>query len=134
MLDRSVVLLTAALLMGSVAIPIAGQRGTGVPVTIGGDEPTEGCAGTSTVSVRSGTLNLRSGPGTGYAVVARLAAGQSVSVCERRPNGWVGVVVNRNVPGARDCGLSDAGPRRKAYGGPCESGWVLQKYLRLRAG
>jgi hypothetical protein len=106
-----------------------------VPVLVGGEESAEGCAGTSTVAVREGsTLNVRTGPGTSHPIIAHLPRGQSVSVCQRLPNGWVGIVVHRYPPGVRDCGLSDAGPKPQAYAGPCDSGWVWEKYLRLHAG
>jgi hypothetical protein len=134
---RSVVrlaLLIAALVIDGGGAALAAQRRPTVPVTIGGEEPSEGCAGTSRVSLPSGgRLNLRSGPGPGYRIVAHLSAGQSVSVCQRDASGWVGVVVNLRGAGRRDCRLSDAGPRRTPYRGPCASGWVMEKYLRLQA-
>jgi hypothetical protein len=104
------------------------------PVMIGGEESSEGCAGTATVAVRAGsTLNLRSGPGTSYGPVARLSPGQAVSICQSPGNGWVGVVVHGRGRLA-DCGLSDAGPKAKPYTGPCDSGWVKEEFLRLQAG
>jgi hypothetical protein len=104
------------------------------PVLIGGEESSEGCAGTATVAVRDGsTLNLRTGPGTSYPPVVRLSPGQAVSICQNPGNGWVGVVVHRRGRVA-DCGLSDAGPKAKPYAGPCDSGWVKEEFLRLQAG
>jgi uncharacterized protein YgiM (DUF1202 family) len=113
----------------------AGQARSKQPVLIGGAESAEGCAGTATVAVRDGsTLNLRSGPGAGYPVIARLQPGQAVSICQSPGNGWLGVVVHRTSRGFRDCGLSDAGSRAKPYAGPCDSGWVREQFLRLQAG
>jgi hypothetical protein len=113
----------------------AGQLRPKVPVMVGNKESTEGCAGTATVAVRGGrTLSLRAGPGANYAILAQLRRGQSVSVCQARESGWVGIVVNSEGGGARDCGLSDAGTRLTAYAGHCDSGWVFEKYLRLQAG
>jgi hypothetical protein len=115
-------------------VEIAARQRVPQPVLIGGAESSEGCAGTATVTVREGsTLNLRSGPGTGYAVVARLPPGQTVSICQSPGNGWVGVVVHRRGR-VSDCGLSDAGLRAKPYAGPCDSGWVKEEFLRLLAG
>jgi hypothetical protein len=112
----------------------AGQLRSKVPVLIGGEESSEGCAGTAVVDVgERSTLALRSGPATTHPAIAQLRRGQSVSVCQRRKNGWVGIVVHRSGED-RDCGLSDAGPKAKAYAGPCHSGWVLERYLRLQAG
>ena len=132
LLVRSAWALALTLALWLRADAAGGQR-TPQPVLIGGAESSEGCAGTATVIVGNGsTLNLRSGPGTAYAVVARLPAGQSVSICQSPGNGWAGVVVHKGRGG--DCGLSDAGPRSKPYAGPCESGWVKVEFLRLLAG
>lgn len=112
----------------------ASQIRPAVPVLVGGQEASEGCTGTMVVTVRAGTtLNLRAGPGTDHPAIARLSNGQSVSICQRR-NGWVGVLVHRDTRGARDCGVSDAGPRPVAYAGPCQSGWLSERYLRIQAG
>lgn len=112
----------------------AAQVRPAVPVMVGGQEPAEGCAGTATISVRPGTrLNLRAGPGLSHPVIARLEDGQRVSVCQRR-DGWVGVLVQRDGPGPRDCQVSDAGAKPVPYSGPCASGWISRKYLRILAG
>jgi len=113
----------------------AAQIRSTIPVMIGGAEASEGCAGTALVTISTdSTLNMRAGPGTRHPVLARLAPGQSVTVCQRTKSGWVGVLVPRNKTGPRDCGASDAGPTPKAYTGACDSGWVLEKYLRIEAG
>jgi hypothetical protein len=105
------------------------------PVLVGGEERSEGCAGTAIVAVRDGSaLNLRTGPGMRYPVVGRLARGQSVSVCGSPENGWVGVIVHERGRGSSDCRLSDAGPQAKPYAGPCGSGWVKEEFLQLKAG
>jgi hypothetical protein len=113
----------------------AGQLRPAVRVMIGGQESEEGCAGTAVVAVRDGsTLSLRAGPGASYPTLAQLGRGRSVSVCQRRGNGWVGIVVHAPGGRVRDCALSDAGTRPAAYAGPCDSGWVFEQYLRLQAG
>jgi hypothetical protein len=105
-----------------------------IPVMIGGQEASEGCAGTATISIRAGTrLNVRAGPGLTHPVIARLSDGQRVSICQRR-EGWVGVLVLRTGPGASDCQASDAGPKPMPYAGPCASGWITAKYVRMLAG
>jgi uncharacterized protein YgiM (DUF1202 family) len=111
----------------------AAQIRPAVPVMIGGQEASEGCVGTATVVVRAGALNLRAGPGLNHPVIARLTDGQRVSICQRR-DGWVGILVLRDGPGPRDCQASDAGPKRKPYEGPCSSGWIAAKYVRILAG
>ena len=113
----------------------AAQTRPAVPVMVGGAEASEGCAGTALVATATGgTLNLRAGPGLNHPVIAQLAPGRSVSICQRRQGGWVGILVHRNQPEPRDCGVSDAGPKPVAYSGACDSGWVSEKYLRIQAG
>ena len=111
------------------------QTRSAVPVMVGGTEASEGCAGTAVVATAAGgTLNLRAGPGLNHPVIARLAPGRSVSICQRLQGGWLGILVHRNTPGERDCGMSDAGSKPVAYSGACDSGWVSEKYLRIQAG
>lgn len=117
------------------AVPAQGQTRPRVPVQVGGEGGSEGCWGSATVAVRSGsTLNLRSGPGTNHLIIGRLLPGQHVSVCQRANRGWVGIVVHRGDGGPSDCGLSDAGEEPKPYTGPCAAGWVSEAFLRLFAG
>lgn len=131
MRSRDAIVATLALCLYGVSA--AGQSRPAVPVLIGGKASAEGCVGTATISVRSGgTLNLRSGPGTGHPAIGRLRDGQRVSVCQRTGDGWAGVIV---YPlGVADCGLSDAGVKPRPYLGPCQAGWVSERYLRLFAG
>ena len=127
--------IAAALCLGPYNSTETQQPRPKVPVLIGGNESSEGCAGTAIVAVgEGGTLNLRSGPGMSHPIIARLPRGQSVSICQRGENGWVGIVVRPSGSNVRDCGLSDAGSKAIAYAGPCHSGWVLEHYLRLQAG
>ena len=57
----------------------AAQIRPAIPVMVGGQEASEGCTGTATISIRSGTtLNLRAGPGLTHPVIARLSDGQRV--------------------------------------------------------
>ena len=112
----------------------AAQIRPAIPLMVGGQEASEGCTGTATISIRSGTtLNLRAGPGLTHPVIARLSDGQRVSICQRR-DGWVGVLVFRTGPGPSDCQVSDAGPKPTPYAGPCVSGWITAKYVRILAG
>ena len=119
----------------AVSMSLAGQLRPRVPVLVGGSEGDEGCAGTATVTIREGSiLNLRSGPSTADPVLAQLPLGQVVSICQRGPGGWAGVVVHGSTVGARDCAMSDAGSQPKPYAGPCNSGWVAKRFLRIMAG
>jgi Bacterial SH3 domain len=130
-LARSLGAAAAGLILCAHGSIEAGQVRPKMSVLVGGEEKSEGCAGTAVVTVRR--LNVRSGPGTTHAIIAHLTRGQSVSVCRRLSGGWVGIVIH-SQDGPRDCRLSDAGPRQKAYTGPCDSGWVSEQYLQLQAG
>jgi len=61
-------------------------------------------------AVATTSLNVRSGPGTGFSVVDTLAAGEVVDMTECQPSGW--------------CYITHAGP----------SGWVSSTYLTAGPG
>jgi len=77
-------------------------------------------------------LTVRAGPGRDARDIGRLGPGHIVNVCEQR-NGWLGVVFG---PAGRqeDCGVGSPVPRPRAYDGPCHSGWVAARYVRVVAG
>ena len=94
-------------------------------VTVGGDG--EACPAQAAVAVRGGAmLSVRSGPGTVFQRLDRLANGTRVFVCDRSgERGWVGIVY-----GPGDCGLSAPISPPRAYSGACHSGWVRSDFLR----
>jgi hypothetical protein len=109
-----------------------------------------------------GTLDLRAAPFAGAQRVAVLAEGSRVHVCTRSiDQRWLGVVVQpalpepapgpgadntavngaangtesaAKAPQATDCGVSRPVEAKRAYDGPCESGWVSSAFVRLVAG
>lgn len=75
-------------------------------------------------------LPVRAGPGPGYAVIDEIKEGQGVSMCDRK-KGWEGIVYSKSE---KPCGVGTPWPEPRAYSGPCNSGWVEQKYVELVAG
>ena len=82
-----------------------------------------------------GFLSVLSTPGPPYREIDRLYNGQEVYLCDGH-GPWMGAV----YPGRRRSSLSDCdnafsiSPVRWAYTGPCASGWIHQRYVRVIAG
>src|SRR5690606_25291431 len=77
----------------ATATPAAGRSATATPVAAAANNvvtaATPEGAG-STVTVKNVSLNVRSGPGTGYAVIGKAAAGQTLTVQGRNAAGdWL---------------------------------------------
>jgi hypothetical protein len=79
-----------------------------------------------------GFLSVRSGPGgKPYREIDRLHNGNAVIVCDEQ-GPWLAVVYGRSPDD--DCGVGTPWPVRKPYAGPCRSGWVHSRYVRMVAG
>jgi hypothetical protein len=76
-------------------------------------------------------LAVRAGPGTHYAIRDRIGNKQHLALCDERGQWW-GVVYSRD-PG-QNCGIGSPQADRKAYAGPCSTGWVHRRYVRVEAG
>jgi hypothetical protein len=73
-------------------------------------------------------LSVRAAPNLGAREVGRLKSGEEVLVCDGSSDKkWWGVVYGRQ---GQDCRLVAAKPPRP-YAGPCRSGWVSGRYLRV---
>jgi hypothetical protein len=109
----------------------AGRGGAAVPVLVGGEVELDACGSVGIVSgLRGGQgnfISVRRGPGRSFREVGRLRPGDRVWMCDAR-EAWVGVVFGRG------CGVAAPRAQRKPYNGPCASGWVAERYLRLEAG
>jgi hypothetical protein len=80
-------------------------------------------------------LTVRRGPGADAGAAGRLGAGHMVNICETSADGlWLGIVYTRSPALDRDCGVGSPVPRPRAYRGPCLSGWVAARYIRVVAG
>lgn len=103
-----------------------------VPVPIEGDETLDPCSMGQVVGLkgRQGFLALRTAPGTDAAMLDRLGNGRTLFVCADQGE-WLGVVYGR--PG-QSCGVGTPWPQGKPYTGPCASGWVHRRWVKIIAG
>lgn len=129
---------TAVALTAVICVAQAADS-TPVPVMVGGDDTMDACGTLSQVDgldpAGDGFLAVRSGPGTGFAMVDQLKAGQNVFVCTESEDGrWLSVVYPRAGQDYPDCGVSSPIKRSTPYTGPCASGWVASRWVKPIAG
>lgn len=120
------------------------------PVTIGEDGARLAACGTVGLVRGLGagrSLDLRAAPFMEAKQIAALPEGTRLHVCTRSlDQRWLGVVVMpprepltdetgtaASGPAPLDCGVSAAVERRRAYDGPCASGWVSSAVIQLVA-
>lgn len=105
------------------------------PVTVGESGARfDACQAIGTVRrVAAGeTLAVRAAPFANAPRTGALGNGDAVFVCTRSlDQRWLGVVFDeaREITGA--CGVSEPIPARRAYEGPCASGWIPSAFVRL---
>lgn len=78
-------------------------------------------------------LTVRAGPGRDARALDRLGPGRIVNVCETHGS-WLGIVYGPSSGLGEDCGTGSPVPRPRPYAGPCRSGWVAARYIRIVAG
>lgn len=78
-------------------------------------------------------LTVRAGPGRDARDIGRLGPGHVVNVCQSA-NGWLGIVYGPAGRLDEDCGVGSPVRRPRDYRGPCLSGWVSARYIRVVAG
>jgi hypothetical protein len=129
--------LAAGLVAASVSQAPAQPAGRiDVPVMVGGEAEFDGCASVGQIvgldPNGDGFLSVRSGPGgKPYREIDRLYNGNQVFVCgDRGP--WLAVVYGPSRDGT--CGVTTPWPVRQPYTGPCRSGWIHSRYVRIVAG
>ena len=126
----------AALLAVSASAVQASDPRLQKQVHYGGDTEFDACGGSGRVKgldpQGDNFLAVRAGPGTTFAEVARLAEGTEVAICETSGK-WLGVVF---APGGiePDCGTSSPRAERSVYSGPCQAGWVSERFIGDLAG
>ncbi len=121
--------------LGSAAVAQPAPR-LDVPVMAGGEEDLDACGSSGRIAGLNprgdGFLSVRSGPGgKPYREIDRLHNGNAVIVCDEQ-GPWLAVVYGRSPDD--DCGVGTPWPTRKPYAGPCRSGWVHSRYVRMVAG
>ena len=118
----------------TLAAATASYAGDSVPVQVGSIPEMDACTSTGLVTgLRTSLLALRSGPGVTYRQIDHLANGQELFLCSVSPDGkWHGVVYSsgRTV----DCGVSSPVNSVGPYHGPCRSGWVSARWIKVTAG
>ena len=106
-------------------------------VQIGFDGPRfDACASFARVTNLSADgegLAVLAAPAGSAEVIDRIGAGRGVSMCQKVGD-WVGVVYAPDADDPIDCGTGSPVPTRRAYDGPCRSGWVDEDFLKLVAG
>jgi hypothetical protein len=109
-----------------------------VPVRIGELGPSlDACtaAGTTRRLGAAEKLPVRSSPFDSGEVIGSVASGGRFFVCSRSiDQKWLGIVYDEGFALSPGCGLSDPVARRRAYDGPCRSGWVSAPFVKLIAG
>jgi len=95
------------------------------------------CPGRGAVRERPGAAAaaiVRAAPFEATREVDRLPAGAEFFICARtHDQRWFGIVYDDSGDGER-CNVSAPATRRRAYPGPCDSGWVASAQVRLISG
>ena len=109
-----------------------------VPVRIGELGPSlEACTAAGTTRGLKGeeSLTVRAAPFEVGAEIGAVRAGGRFFVCSRsHDQKWLGIVYDEGFTLSPACGVSERVPARKAYSGPCSSGWVASPFVKLIAG
>lgn len=109
-----------------------------VPVRVGELGPSfAACpaAGTTRHLAPGASLPVRAAPYDNGAEGGKVAAGSRFFVCTRSMDQkWVGIVFHESGALDPSCGVSAPLPKRRAYDGPCRSGWASSAAVRLIAG
>ena len=84
------------------------------------------------------TLPVRAAPFDTAPETGRVPAGSRFAICSRsHDQKWLGIVFDEAGPGqwgtGQDCGVSAPVTSRRAYEGPCGSGWVSSPFVKLAA-
>ncbi len=94
-----------------------------------------GAAGTTRRLAEGQGLEVRAAPFDTAERAGEVAAGARFFVCSRsHDQRWLGIVYEPGGQLAPACGVSSPLPSRRAYEGPCRSGWVASAYVKLIAG
>lgn len=123
---------------GSPVVERASSVASATPVRVGeAGASFAACqaAGTTRNLAAGQTLAVRAAPFDSAAVTAQIAPAARFFVCARSiDEHWMGVVYEEGGTLSSACGVSAPVPSRRAYVGPCRSGWVASASVRLVAG
>jgi hypothetical protein len=109
-----------------------------VPVRVGELGPNfDACTavGTTRNLEPGAALNVRSAPFDSAAESGAIAAGGRFFICTRsHDQKWFGIVYDESGALGPRCGVSAPLAARRAYEGPCRSGWVASPFVKLISG
>ena len=109
-----------------------------LPVRIGESGPSFAACGTAGTTRHLGVgeqLPVRAAPFEAAAQAGGIAAGTRFFICSRSlDQRWMGVVYDESGTLAPGCAVSSPVANRRAYDGPCKSGWVSSAFVKLIAG
>ncbi|MBA3677909.1 MAG: hypothetical protein H0W74_10990 [Sphingosinicella sp.] len=100
---------------------------------LGPNFPACNAAGTPRNVEAGAALGVRTAPFDTAKESGRIPAGQRFFVCTRsHDQKWFGIVYAEGDK-AQTCGVSSPIASRRAYDGPCKSGWVSSPFVKLTA-
>jgi hypothetical protein len=80
-------------------------------------------------------LAVKAAPSLNSERLDQLGPGDEFYMCQSVQQGrWTGIVYSTGGGLSARCGVTSPVQRRRAYSGPCKSGWVYSKYVELVAG
>ncbi len=107
------------------------------PVYYGGELEMDACSAVAEVAGLNprgdGFLSVRSGPGRDFQKTDMLYNGDTVYLCDGEGE-WLGVVYGSPEAPVSSCAVASPKSARQPYDGPCPSGWVHSRWVRLTAG
>lgn len=132
-MDRLLLPLLVAALAGA-APPARPEQ----PVMVGGIADLDACLSNGQVTGLNprgdNFLAVRNRPAADARELGRLRSGQIVWACDETADGsWTGIVYAPSGS-AIDCGVGTPWPSHAPYRGPCHSGWVSSRWLKIIAG
>ncbi|WP_285711268.1 hypothetical protein [Erythrobacter oryzae] len=127
----------------AAALPVAAKAPPAVrPVMVGGEPELDACPSVGAIiplrKGGDGFVAVRAAPSVKARMLDKLESGRELLLCDDSADGqWVGVVYPEPFGGpvVTDCRVSSpVADKRKAYDGPCLSGWVARRFVTVIAG
>ncbi|MGE0632835.1 MAG: hypothetical protein AB7O96_10520 [Pseudobdellovibrionaceae bacterium] len=108
-----------------------------VPIQYGGAENLDACSSIAMVDHLGKNpkefLAVKDAPNLKALRTDKLLQNKKIWICEESKDGkWFGIVYPAKDD--QDCGVTKVVEIKKAYDGPCKSGWVNKKYITIVAG
>lgn len=133
---KRTVLFASALI--AAAFPVAARAPAARPVMVGGEVELDACPSIGVIiplrKGGDGFVAVRAAPSVKAQMLDKLKPGRELILCDDSADGkWMGVVYADPSAGT-DCGLATSMARRAPYAGPCRSGWVARRFVKVIAG